>query len=300
MDFDAYVAARRTRLVEHAVDLGVDEALAPALVDQVLAEQRRRIIRADDPDPVVHDALERVVRGPWPHRRTAVLVTVATVLVLVVAGLVWWQTRPPEQVTVPSAFALDAPEARAVLRRAGLESEVRTAPVCEPPGLVVGSVPPAGSVVDVGSRVELRSAASPDGPCPDLAERSEAWAFLRFTRGGPAPRFDDTVFVVLNSRQPAVLPAAAAVDPERWEGIQDVTDVASRLPTGGAGAPRLTVSAGVPPPTTCGFPRPPAAGRRATLRLQLSTAGAPGCPFTVDLYRDSSGVIDAVVIYSRA
>lgn len=302
MDFDTYVAARRTRLVEHAVDLGVDEALAPALVDRVLGEQRRRIARAEDPDPDVYDALERVVRGPWPHRGAALLVAVATALVLVAAGVVWWQTRPPEQVTVPSTFAFDAPHARAVLRRAGVGSGVRTVPLCEPPGLVVGSTPPAGSVVDVDSRVVLGSVVSPDGPCPGLAERSEAWAFLAFTRGGSPPRFDDTVFVVLDGRDPAVLPAAAAVDPARWEGIQDVADEASRLPTDGSTLPRLSVRVGEPPARTCGIPRPASAGARETLRLQLSTApaGTVDCPFTVDLYRDRDGVIDAVVIYSGA
>ena len=111
MDFQEYVAARRTRLVEHAVELGVAEAAAPGLVDTVLSDRRRRIERSADPDPDVYDALEQVVRGPWPHRGTALLVAASTALVLVVAGLVWWQTRPPEQVRVPSAFAFDTADA---------------------------------------------------------------------------------------------------------------------------------------------------------------------------------------------
>ena len=37
MRFDDYVAARRTRLLEHAVDEGCDPAAAPALVDGLTA-----------------------------------------------------------------------------------------------------------------------------------------------------------------------------------------------------------------------------------------------------------------------
>ena len=52
MDFDQYVVARRGRLVEHAVLLGCAEDQAGTYVDQVLLEQRKRIRRAEDPDPL--------------------------------------------------------------------------------------------------------------------------------------------------------------------------------------------------------------------------------------------------------
>ena len=60
MDFDQYVAARYGRLVEHAVLLGCAEGEAGAYVDQVLLEQRKRIRRADDPDPLVREAVDKI------------------------------------------------------------------------------------------------------------------------------------------------------------------------------------------------------------------------------------------------
>ena len=63
MDFDQYVAARYGRLIEHAVLLGCAEGEAGTCVDRVLLEQRKRIRRADDPDPLVHEALERAISG---------------------------------------------------------------------------------------------------------------------------------------------------------------------------------------------------------------------------------------------
>ena len=59
MDFDQYVAARYGRLIEHAEQLGCAQAEATTYVDQVLLEQRKQIRRADDPDPLVLEALER-------------------------------------------------------------------------------------------------------------------------------------------------------------------------------------------------------------------------------------------------
>ena len=41
--------------------------------------------------------------------------------------------------------------------------------------------------------------------------------------------------------------------------------------------------------------------QRSALRLEVDpggTGGTPRCPLTVDLYRDSERVIDAVVVYS--
>ena len=63
MDFDQYVAARYGRLIEHAVLLGCAEGEAGTQVDQVLLAQRKRIRRAEDPDPLVREALERAIAG---------------------------------------------------------------------------------------------------------------------------------------------------------------------------------------------------------------------------------------------
>ena len=70
MDFDQYVVARRGRLVEQAVVLGCPEEQAGTHVDQVLLEQRKRIRRAEDPDPLMREALERAINGtPERSRR---------------------------------------------------------------------------------------------------------------------------------------------------------------------------------------------------------------------------------------
>ena len=63
MDFDQYVAARYGRLIEHAVLLGCAEGEAGTQVDQVLLAERKRISQAEDPDPLVHEALERSING---------------------------------------------------------------------------------------------------------------------------------------------------------------------------------------------------------------------------------------------
>lgn len=299
MDVEQYAVARRRLLVEHAVASGVDPDQAPVLVDRVLAEQRGRIARAADPHPDVVDALDRAIRGPWRHRRTATTAAVAATALAVVAGLGWWWTRPPEQVVVPSAFALDASGAAAALDRAGLQARISTTVSCEPEGLVVGSSPPAGAEVDTGSTVELTTAVPPVPECAET-DRAAAWAFLRFVRGGPAPRLAPTVYVIYDGRDPAVLPAAAAADPQRWASIQDVADAAARTPRGAtdaSGLPTLVVTSGTPPPEQCGTARPASAGERPTLRLQLLTTADERCPLTVDLYRSADRVIDAVVVY---
>jgi hypothetical protein len=57
MDFQEYVAARRTALVRAAVLLGAAEVAAPRIVHDTLLREADRIDRRADPDPVVHAAL---------------------------------------------------------------------------------------------------------------------------------------------------------------------------------------------------------------------------------------------------
>lgn len=63
MEPQEYVDARWSALVRAAVLLGASEAEAPELVRRVLADNRRRIKRAQDPDPLVHRALAAAI----PH-----------------------------------------------------------------------------------------------------------------------------------------------------------------------------------------------------------------------------------------
>jgi hypothetical protein len=63
----------------------------------------------------------------------------------------------------------------------------------------------------------------------------------------------------------------------------------------------LTVTQGVPPPSTCGIPRPVGAAVRTALRIQVDRrmiGQTLGCPLVIDLYRDSERVIDGVVVYT--
>ena len=53
MDLQDYRAARHRRLVEMATELGVPADRAAAVVDRVIEDQRRRIVRSADPDQVV-------------------------------------------------------------------------------------------------------------------------------------------------------------------------------------------------------------------------------------------------------
>ena len=53
----------------------------------MLHEQRKRIRRAEDPDPLVREALERAISGtPERSRRTGPLVAVGLVAVAVAVG----------------------------------------------------------------------------------------------------------------------------------------------------------------------------------------------------------------------
>ena len=148
MDFDQYVAARYGRLIEHAVLLGCAEGEAGTCVDQVLLEQRKRISRAEDPDPLVHEALERAISGhPERSRRTGPLVAIG----LVGRSRSRWAPaltyRPPPQ-PMPSLFALDGEPGPAAARGAGLRRRA-----------------PAGSFLRArGAGARLRSADGRAGP----------------------------------------------------------------------------------------------------------------------------------------
>jgi hypothetical protein len=119
--------------------------------------------------------------------------------------------------------------------------------------------------VRAGARVSVFTAVPSGTEClVEYGRRADAWEFLDFAISGRAsPSFARTAT--------------------------------------STGLPVLTVTEGTPPERTCGHPRPPGAAERTALRLQVDarTPGqGSGCPLTVDLYRDSERVIDAVVIYS--
>jgi hypothetical protein len=302
VDFDQYVAARHGRLVEHAVSLGCAEAEAAAYVDQVLLDQRRAIGRSDDPDPLVHDALERAITG---RRQRPAWVGPAVALGLVAAGVavVSTITSGPSPRPMPSLFALNGRQAQQLLEQQGFDVTLRPVRACEPVGVVHGSDPPPGQPVTPGGAVTVYYATSPGPGCRGRASiRSEAWRFVGFALGGPPPAFATTVTVVVDGSDPRRLDHVAAVDSARWGDLMPTIAAAARAtaPTE-SGMPRLSARAGTVASQLCGVPRPDGTQGRSVLRIEVdprAEGDASGCPLTIDLYRSSSDAIDGVVVYT--
>ena len=220
MDFDHYVAARYGRLIEHAVLLGCAEGEAGTYVDQVLLEQRKQIRRAEDPDPLVREALERAITGA-PERRSRTGAFVALGLVAVAVAVV-------VALTYRATARADAVAVRTQRRpRPSSCSRTRATTSCSDPRAPASRrdwcsapSPPWGTSSRNGATVTVRTAV-PSGPSCDepYAARSDAWRFVAFALGGPPPEFARTVTVVVNSQDPYPLDHVAAVDPDRWGGV---------------------------------------------------------------------------------
>ncbi len=304
MDHDEYVAARYTRLLEHAVELGCDDDVAAAHVDRVLDEQRRHIARAEDPDPGVREALARAVSGEAPVREapwTALAVGAALLIVLVVAATTWW--RPADESTLPSLFGYDTATATQVLADAGYDVVTSMSEACEPRGLVLGSEPAPGTAVRAGATVTLRSAVPSDPGClATYGFRSDAWEFIGFVRGQAAPDFAPRVAVYVDGVNLALLSREAAAGRASWAAaLALIEDEATQVAPTRSAMPRLVVDSLIPPRQLCGVTVPPSyeGGRTLRLRIDPSPEGADSlCPFVVDLYRDDDRRIEAVSIYT--
>jgi hypothetical protein len=303
MNVDEYVAARYGRLLERAVELGAPEGQAAEYVDLVLMEQQRTIRRSEDPDPVVHEALERAVLGvPEPGRSPWPWVGAGLAGLAVAVGVVL--TQGPEEEPVPALFGLTGEQARERLEDAGFEAVLRERRVCEPMGMTIDSDPRAGQPFARGGTVSVFTAVPSGTQCEaDYRRREDAWAFLGFAiTGEPSPDFARTVTVVIDGIEGEPRSGVGAATSPRWAALRAlVADQASVPAATLTGQPVLTVTEGVPPATTCGVARPPGAGERTALRIEVDARGpdaARGCPLTVDLYRDSREVVDAVVVYS--
>ena len=296
MDFDEYVAARYGRLIEHAVLLGCAEGEAGTEVDRVLLEQRERIRRTEDPDALVHEALERAIRGtPERSRRAGPLVAVGLVTVAVAVGAALTYRPPPQP--VPSLFALDASQAQQLLEDQGYDVQLRPARSCEPEGLVLESDPRPGTRVREGTTITVRTAVPSDEFCQSLyLNRADAWEFVSFALGGDPPPFADTVVLLVPGRAPRTFTGQEASDGDPWDEAFDlIARAAHRAAPTSTGMPSLRVA----PDLSCNLPRPPETGPRFPLRLQIDARQSPsdlGCPLTIDLYR-SERVIDTVVVY---
>jgi hypothetical protein len=301
MDFDQYVAARYGRLVEHAVALGCAEGVAATYVDQVLHDQRKLIRRAEDPDPLVREALERAISGtPERTRRTGPLVALGLVVVAVAVGVV--VTYQPKPDALPSLFALNGDQAEQLLEHQGFDVSLEPARSCEPPGLVVDSDPPSGGAVHKGATVTVRTSVLSGSQCePAFPRRLAAWEFLQFVLDkGPAPDFAGSVDVVVDGAAPVRLTGDAAAKLLALDDLTEpIADAARETRPDESGLPRLVVTMTFPPDSWCGVPRPEVVDGRSSIRFKIDPRpdGESGCPLTVDLYRTDS-LIDAVVLYT--
>src|SRR4051794_18623002 len=99
MDPREYRDAPWNSLLPEAEEPCVPVEDAPAVVARVLAGQERRIRRAEDPDPMVREALADAVRGPTgkPRRRRGPVAAVAVAALGALALLIalTWPEPPP-------------------------------------------------------------------------------------------------------------------------------------------------------------------------------------------------------------
>jgi hypothetical protein len=251
----------------------------------------------------VYEALERAVlnkprpgRSPWPY--VAVLLAGVALAVGVVL------TQDPETAPMPPLFGYTGEQAARLLESDGYEVLLRPVRECEPLGQVLTSEPKAGEPVERGALVSVFTATPSGSNCEaQFVRRGDAWEFLDFAITGESqPAFARTVTVVVDGVEGEPRSGVGAAASPRWTALRDLvrrqSHEASRSPTG---QPMLSVTLGVPPPTTCSILRPPGAADRTALRIEVDTrpiGSTLGCPLTIDLYRDSERVIDGVVIYS--
>jgi hypothetical protein len=313
MDPAEYRDARWYALLRDAADLGVPDEDAPALVQRVLADNQRAIRRADDPDPLVQQALRDAVDPPpppGPGRRIGLAAVAAAV---VAVGVVVALTRPDDPPSdrlgsdqVPSLFGYDAEHARDLLEERGLDVTVQPFRACEVLDRAIGSDPGAGQLFDRGDPIVVFSAVPADITClSDYTDREAAWALLDFANGrGPAPEFADRVFVYPGDARPVVLDRAAASERDGWadtgvlDGLRDasgqVTLVTER-PLRYA-VPAIRIVQASDRVGSCGVPSPSVAGAADAFSLLVRPPDRTGCGVRVDVFR-ADGAIEAVAYY---
>ena len=317
MDLQDYRAARHRRLVEMATELGVPADRAAAVVDRVIEDQRRRILRSDDPDQVVVPALREEVLGG--RSRGPVLAIVVLVAVVAAAFVVTILTGPPDPekverraAKVPALVGLTSAEAVTALGRAGISTRVDSVPQCDPAGQVLGSVPPSGDTVRLDEVVVVIATATPSWSCPaDAAGRVQAWAFLRFLVSGSArPHLAPEVRLYVDGEAAGTADGThSATSPDwRWRVRDPVVAYAVRPVANDLGQPVVSITSGPTPPTTCGLPTPSPSGvADAPTRVVLTGSGAGlgdgpgdgpglGCQLTIDLFEDDDGAIAVVSV----
>jgi hypothetical protein len=314
MDADDYRDARWHSLLREAEDLGVPPEEAPTVVAAVLARERRRIRRAEDPDPLVRAALRDAVAGRTrtPGRRWPAGAAVLGALIAV--GVVVALTRPdppPEDHLrsdqMPSLFGFDGPTAEHYLRELGLEVDLRPFRSCEVMDRVVAVDPPPGTTYDEGDRVTVFTAIPADVTClTNYVDRVLAWDWLDFALGhGAAPPLAGRVFVYPGDGRRLVLDGTEAADRATWDdsgvlaavarAAADVSLVRDHPLSYAVPAIRVVdVSEGL---GRCGVPEPAVAGSSDAIAVLVRAAERSGCPLRLELYRDRAGRVEAVALY---
>lgn len=307
MDVDEYRAARRTRLIELATELGVPTQESALMVDQVIEEQQRRIRRAEDPDDVVLPALRQRVLGGRRRGRSSTIVSLLALAAVVLAVPLAYVTRDDDRTpTVPSLLGFTADEAARTLERDDIAVRVVGVPQCNPAGQVLGSDPPAGAAVGTDDVVTVIATSSPQWKCPaDGAARARAWTFLRFLVGDSAgPDFAPGVRLYVDGVGVVVVDGRTSATAPGWRSVvrDPVLRYVSRPALNPLGQPVVSISQGIPPPTTCGHPRAtPAGAVIPSTRLVLMAGGegsARGCGLTIDLFNNVLGKISGVALYT--
>ncbi|MGB0099747.1 MAG: PASTA domain-containing protein [Nocardioides sp.] len=322
MDPADYLDARWHALLRTAVDLGVPEDEAPVVVRRVLDAHRRRIRRADDPDPLVRAALREAVLGAPPHaarrRRLGLAVLGAALAGLVALGVVMVLTRTAEpdpdrlgSDQVPSLFGYDGDTARAALEDRGLTVTLEPFRACEILDRVVASDPPTGTVVERGDPVTVFTALPADVAClADYTDREWAWQLVDFANGrGPAPRFADRVSVHPAHGPRVVLDRAAARERASWDatgvfdGLRSASEqvrLVSEEPVAYA-VPEIRIIPASDKARGCGAPGPPTAGDGTVAGDAFAVLIRPpdraGCGVRVDVVRDGAEIV-AVAPYA--
>lgn len=317
MDPRDYAGMRRDALVRAAVERGVAEEEAPAVVDRVLAQQQRHIRRSDDPDPLVQAALAEEVRRRAPTPAASRWPAVAAVLVVVlaagVAAVALRPERPPvdhlREDQVPSLFGYDAGAARQLLTERGLDVTVTPYRACEVLGRAVGADPATGTTVESGDPVTVYASIPASVTClTDYADRARAWRFLDFLAGrAAAPPFGPQVLVDVDGRT-TQLAGSRATERAAWRsaGAADVLDQAldaveltDEHPVTYA-LPTLRVVHLEDRRGPCG-PAAPVAADAAATSFVLRAPDGTDCLARVDLVRadpDPTAPIEAVLIRS--
>ena len=316
MDPREYLDARWHALVRTAVDLGVPEEDAPALVQRVLHRNQRRIRRAEDPDPLVHEALRDAVLGPPPapsRRRVPRMLVLAAALGAVGLGVALTRPDPPPtdrlgDDQVPSLFGYDGTTAQALLEDRGLVVTLKQRRACEVLDRVLGSIPPAGAPYRSGDDIVVYTSLPADVEClSNYTDRETAWRMLDFANGrSEAPEFADRVFVYAAASRPAVvLTGAEAADPANWRPTQVLTalrDASTEVALVDErpltySLPVIRVTAATDGLGRCGVPEPSVAGDADAFAVLIRPpGGGSGCGVRLEVYRDA-GRIDAVALY---